>query len=334
MAVSIPYMSDMTESADHWERLGRYLAGESSPEESVAMRRWLEEHPDQARIVDAVDAAAARSARAAEPDVDAALARVRARPLQPAEKPRRPFAPFGRRVELIGIAASVLLVAGVFLFQRLDVLRLPAPEVAYHTGIGQRDSVRLEDGSTVLLGPASRVTVRDRDITLSGEAYFRVVHDGARPFTVRAGAAVIRDIGTEFSVQSDTGRNVRVVVQEGAVELSHVSDTVMLHPGDVGVVAQSGRVEASRGTATSDDLAWTRGQLVFRDAAVREVAADLRRWYGVQLRVTDSSLLARRYSGSFVNETPEAVLDVIALVLDVRVERRGDTAYLSPTRRR
>ncbi len=98
----------------------------------------------------------------------------------------------------------------------------------------------------------------------------------------------------------------------------------------MGVVARGGRVQVSRGTATADDLAWTRGQLVFRDAPVGEVAEDLRRWYGVELRVTDSALLARHFTGTFVAEPRDRVVDVIALALGARVERRGDTTYLTP----
>jgi transmembrane sensor len=140
---------------------------------------------------------------------------------------------------------------------------------------------------------------------------------------------MIRDIGTAFSVHSDHVTEVRVVVREGSVQLSRDADSVVLGPGDVGVLS-SGRVRAQRGAATPDDLAWTQGRLVFRDAAVGELGADLRRWYGVELRVTDSTLLSRHFTGSFTGEGSARVLDVIALALGARVDRRGDTVYLRP----
>ena len=182
------------------------------------------------------------------------------------------------------------------------------------------------------------MTVHGREVALVGEAYFVVTHDALRPFTVRAGGAVIRDIGTEFSVRSDGRGLVRVVVREGSVQLSHPRDSVVLSPrdsvvlsrGDVGTIASDGRLSASRGAATDDDLAWTRGQLVFKDASVAELGADLRRWYGVELRVTDSALLRRHFTGSFVDESPSRVLDVIAIALGARAERRGDTVYIRP----
>lgn len=321
----------MTEPSADWDKLGRYLAGESSPGEAAEVRRWLETHPSDARVLAALDAAT-RQISAERVDVEAALRRVKGRPVAAAPKSPARFARYSMRVEAIAAAAAILLVAGVFLFRRIDVARQPATLITYSTGIGQRDSIQLSDGTTVLLGPASRVAVRNRHVELTGEAYFKVVHDDARPFTVRAGDATIRDVGTEFSVHSDAsgGGPVRVVVREGSVELTYAADVVTLSPGDVGVVARGGRVQASRGTATADDLAWTRGQLVFRNAPVSELAGDLRRWYGVELRVTDSALLARHFTGTFVAEPRSRVVDVIALALGARVERRGDTTYLIP----
>ena len=195
-----------------------------------------------------------------------------------------------------------------------------------------RDSLLLGDGRRVLLGPSSRLVARGREVELTGEAYFTVVHDPKRPFTVRAGGAVIRDIGTAFSVHSDGGGDqaVRVVVREGSVQLGGTVDSVVLSPGDVGVLESGGRTRASRGAATDDDIAWTRGRLVFRDASVAELGADLRRWHGVELRVTDSALLRRHFTGSFVAEPTSRVLEVIALALGARVERRGDTAFIRP----
>jgi transmembrane sensor len=236
---------------------------------------------------------------------------------------------FMSRIEFVAAAAAIILVAGVFVFRRPDASRQPAPEVAYQTGVGQRDSVTLDDGSVVHLGPASRIVVRDRDVTLTGNGYFRVAHDTSRPFVVHANGIQVRDIGTEFGVDADSGRPVRVVVREGVVALRNGTDSVVLNQGDVGVAPRDGRVQASRGTASADDVAWMQGRLVFRDASLEDVAEDLRRWYGVELRVTDNALLRRVFTGSFTSETADRVLEAIGLALGASVERRGDIAFVS-----
>jgi transmembrane sensor len=112
------------------------------------------------------------------------------------------------------------------------------------------------------------------------------------------------------------------------VEIRHASDSITLRPGDIGVVS-GGRVAARRGAATPDDLAWLSGRLVFRDAPITEVGADLRRWYGVELRVSDTALLQRHFTGAFAGDPADRVLEVLALALGARVDRRGDTAFFS-----
>ena len=313
----------MTSSGMNWDRIARYLAGEAAPQEAAEVRRWLDEHRSDGEVVAALDRLT-RSIRGGELDVETALTQVKARPT-----PRRTkvtAVPHGwrrwmRKTELLAAAAVVLLVAGVFLLRQF---RSDTALVTYSTAVGQRDSVRLEDGSLVLLGPGTRVAVRGREIDLTGEAFFRVVHDD-RPFIVRAGESVIRDIGTEFSVQALDAAAVRVVVQEGSVALSRGADSVLLRQGDVGEVTGD-RVQAVSGGATAEDFAWMRGELVFRDTPMSRVASDLRRWYGVEVRMADT-LLQRRFTGTFTTESRERVLDVIATALPARVERRGDTAY-------
>jgi transmembrane sensor len=328
--VFIPYIQRTVtpSSTPDWDIIGRYLAGESSPVEVATIRRWLEEHPEDARMMAALDGAA-RQAANPRLDVEDALQRVKSRAQSGARKAVFRFAAFAA-------VAAALLVAAVLMPRSRDG-RVAAPLV-FSTTVGQRDSLRLPDGSQVVLGPASRIEYRQgagRTVNLSGQALFKVGHDPVRPFSVHAADVVIRDIGTEFSVHTDDASGpVRVVVHDGIVEVT-AANTMTLNRGDVGVVTTVGVVRASRGAESSDDLAWTSGRLVFRNAPVAELVADLRRWYGVELRVTDSALLARHFTGSFQSEPVDRVLDVISLALGARVEQRRDTAILKavPARR-
>jgi transmembrane sensor len=87
-----------------------------------------------------------------------------------------------------------------------------------------------------------------------------------------------------------------------------------------------------RGAATDDDVSWLRGRLVYRDAPLAHVRADLRRWYGLELVLADSALAARHLTASFAGEPPDEVLRVIGLALGAAIERRGDTAVVRPRR--
>lgn len=332
-----------------WEVLARFMAGESPADEANAVRAWLAENPARHDVLRALDSALAPvAAPPAGLDVEAALRKVHARmdepeierPVLPFRAPMRTAAPVPRRRVpapwLRAAAAIVLLLGAWFGWQALRGGGSPSP-IAYSTGVGQRDSVRLPDGTTVILGPASRLTLapgygeKARDVELHGEALFNVTHDNARPFTVRAGRGWVRDIGTTFSVEADPGAPLRVVVTSGAVALRATEEPgngeLVLRQGDRATLSD-GRMTAERAGATADDLAWTRGRLVFRDAPLEQVSAELRRWYGIELRAGDATVAGRRLTASFEGEPPDRVLRVIGLALGADVALRGDTAVL------
>ena len=335
--------------ADPWEAVGRVLAGECADDERRQVRGWLDAHPAEARFVDAVARATPPESAPAGLDVEAALRQVRARldapdiAADPASvvrplRPRRTTAPARRRwpAALAALAAAAVLLLAVL--ARPDGSAGRAARTLATT-VGQRDSLRLPDGSRVVLGPASRLVVaagygdEERTVELSGEAFFDVAHDERRPFVVRAGGASVRDLGTAFVVRS-AGDEVRVAVTEGAVLLGAAdarSAPVRLDAGDRGALRPSGAPEVARGVVTADDVAWTQGRLVFRDAPLAEVAVALRRWYGVELTVADEALAGRTLTAEFTGEPVERVLEVVGLALGARVERRGDTATVHAT---
>ena len=74
-----------------------------------------------------------------------------------------------------------------------------------------------------------------------------------------------------------------------------------------------------------------RDSLVFREAPISEVSSDLRRWYGIALRVEDTSLRRRHLTMTIAGDPVDRVLRMIGLQLGAVVERRGDSAILRPS---
>lgn len=344
---------DSAAPSTDWEALARYLAGESSEEESERMGQWLKEHKADAALVVALDKATVGLALDADDniDVDGALARVverrdstavdavvrAARPPRELRYSRRTASTW--RAAAILAAAAAVVVAARLVLQRGEGERSPSGDVGrtFATPIGRRDSLRLPDGGRVVLGPASRLVVAadygraTREVELHGEAYFDVVHDTTRSFIVRAGEASVRDVGTSFGVRADSGRFVQVVVTSGSVMLHSAASAdrgVLLAAGDVGTVQRDGRVTSGHTATAGQYLAWMRDSLVFRDASLAEVSEELRRWYGVVLRVEDSTLADRHLTMTFAGDPLDRVLRVIGLGLGADIERRGDTAIV------
>jgi transmembrane sensor len=326
-----------------WDRIARYLAGEAEPREAESTRRWLEADAERLAMVNTLQAALVNVSRedSRRLEVESALRKVKSefdRTKSPSvsaiagrDNQGWVFTPY------LKAAAVLLVLAGGTFFWR-DIIGSGGDSVArtYATTVGERRQFRLADGTGVVLGPESRLIVdrrsSDRSVILEGDGYFTVVHDAGHPFTVRVGAIKIQDVGTAFSVQTDEAGGIRVAVASGSVALgpreSDRASAEVLRARDRATVKSSGLVGIERSAVSDDDLAWVQGRLVFRDAPIIQVGAELYRWYGVRLRVADSTLSNLHLTASFSGESVDRVLNVIALSLGAHIERQGNVATL------
>jgi transmembrane sensor len=242
------------------------------------------------------------------------------------------------RPHWIAAAAAVLVVgAGVswrLLHVRPRVEATPVERVAT-TGVGERLTIRLADSSVIILGPVSTMRYAGRTVALEGIADFNVVHDATRPFRVRAKNAVVTDVGTEFVVRAyaaDSG--VDVSVTSGIVAVSGgASDSVELRAGDVAFVRANGRTAKVAGTSAQTLAAWVDGRLVFDDVPLSTVAAELGRWFDVQIRIPDPQSARRRVSAVYNQPTLPGVLEAITATLPLRYQREGNVVTIFPATR-
>jgi transmembrane sensor len=246
--------------------------------------------------------------------------------------------------DLIAVAAGVVVaVIGVrVVSSRAKPLR--GPGVAeYATAVAERATVTLTDGTRVVLGPAShlQVSIRPdggaRDVYLAGEAMFSVHHDAARLFTVHTRSAETRDVGTTFGVRAYDGEpGTRVVVSEGEVAVRRRgmdgaaarADSVLLSAGELGGVDANGDLQSAERVTVQHYLGWTNGELVFDYTPLGEALPELGRWYGLDVRLADSSLASRRISATFTTESPTEVLTLLGKILGLAFERRGQVVVV------
>ena len=310
--------------------LGRYLDGSALPEERVAVERWIGGDAERRAAIDVLRAAwDVEADRLGAPyDVDAAWDRF--------TRVRRPARVRSRLLTLAaGVVLAMLGAGGAWWLSRTlrPVAQAPATR-EYVTPRGRRAVFRLLDGTEITLNADSRLRAavtlgdRQRDVYLEGEAYFRVVHDAARPFVVHTAGGTIRDLGTAFSVRAygDAARE-RVAVVEGAVALA----ATPLRAGQVAIRlrAGDGTVRVLRGARVSDEVAWTRGRLVFASVPLGEAAQALSRWYDLDVRVADPELARRPVTGSYGDEPVAQVLTLITAAVGAHYEWEGRTVTLS-----
>lgn len=312
-----------------WELLFRYLGGECTPSERTEFERWLAADPEHLALLES-------AALAGERVLAAGSAVGRGTPASRRTAPARPMA---------FLAAAVLaVVLGGVVALRVAALRKASGIVQYdvaRTGRGQRGTLRLSDGTRVILGPSStlrhpsRFGEQARDVELTGEAYFEVVHDARRPFRVHAGGATAEDLGTAFGVRAFPDDSVvRVVVAKGMVSLTRTDSGAALRPqrrgtvlraGELGQLAAGGAIPSVEQVDVDAYLGWMRGELAFDDTPLAEAMAQLGRTYDREVRIGDGSLARRRVTGRFRGEPLSAVLAALEQTLGVRFERDGDT---------
>jgi transmembrane sensor len=317
-----------------WDLLFRYLGKECTAEERVRFEAWLAADAKRRVIIEAATVAAGRT-----------LASM------PASSPPPRFvvsrgAPRRQSTWAFAAAACLMLVAGGTLLWRAHGASVsaseavPALQVAT-TRRGALDTLLLHDGSRVVLGAASILrypatfTGRSRDVYLTGEGYFEVVHDSQRPFRVHAGDATAEDLGTAFGVRAYAKDSVvQVVVAEGAVALgaarSEATHAAVLTRGQLGRLAKGSAVASVQQVNLDAYLGWTKGRLVFDETPLAEVAVQLERWYGTEFRIADTSHATHQLTASFANKSLPEVLAILSQTLDLRFERRGDTIVMHP----
>jgi transmembrane sensor len=242
----------------------------------------------------------------------------------PARRQRRPMLRYA-------VAASVLAVAlGLGLFSGLN--HPGAYRAEFATAPGERKHVALPDGSVIDLNSRSRLQVRyeqdRRVIELSaGEAMFSVEHDGSRPFIVEAGSGRVTVTGTRFDVRRDATQT-RVAVEQGTVKVQgrHAPDNefINLTAGLGTLVDAQGKVLPAYAVNPAQLTAWRNGKLVFNNASLGEVAAEVSRYRDKPLTVSQPNVASLRLTSVFKSDDTDALLKALPSILPVTVRTLAD----------
>jgi len=151
------------------------------------------------------------------------------------------------------------------------------------------------------------------------------------PFVVRTGSVTTRVLGTTFGIRKyPTDRETRVTVTAGKVTTSGRAAHIVVTAGMMAQVTDSTvtSMTIDAETATS----WTRSVLVFHDAAVSTVLAELGEWYGYNFRIEDTSVTRRHVTATFKLSTFGETLEDLGELLDVTMSVRDTIVTLRPRR--
>jgi len=223
------------------------------------------------------------------------------------------------------IAAGAMALAALGL---ISVWTLNRPH-SYATGVGEQRTLRLADGSRVILDTDSRVDIRlranRRSVTLvSGQAFFNVEGDPARPFVVTAGETTVTAVGTRFDVRR-LGQGAKVTLIEGRVDVGTSSASKpawSLTPGQQVVTAR--RRPEIRSVDAARETSWTAGRLIFAATPIREAVAEVSRYSDRRIELKDTGIAQIPVSGAFDTGDTDAFIAALSDLYGVTASRRPD----------
>ena len=324
---------------DH-ELLVRYLSGDTTAPERRRVDEWLTADSKNQRYAEDLRRLWERSAAAgdfAAFDAEVDWRQVRARINPDWGKEDRPPVRLGNRwPSWQRIAAAVVVLLGLVLGLG-DPVRQYFSKGEKSTTAGMEPvQITLSDGTKVHLNAGARLrhpehfSGEQRAVTLTGEAFFEVAENKAKPFVITTGAVTTRVLGTSFVVNAPREDSVLVTVLTGKVALSEIGQEggrLEMSPGERGTYRKGRLVKSPN--PDPNFRSWQTGTLTFRNTPLPTVVRDLERHYRKPIRIGSAPLNGCQLTSSFSHQTLPEVLAELQLVLPLRIETRGDTVLLT-----
>ncbi len=302
--------------------LSRYLDGSYSPDDYQQLKSWFEKQDS----TEALDALIQKNWQEFEEQIpgknlDFILQKVQRQIYLNEKKQTKSLWHFYRQVAAVLLFPILLLTAYLFLNNQ------QAPDTAWaeiHSPIGARTQFQLPDGSSGWLNSGSTihypVNFTNRQVKVTGEAFFDVKPSSKNKFVVQTPALEITVLGTKFNVSAYSEDDfTEVVLEEGSVKLDGKGSTFSesLSPDERFVFDAEQKTGRIVPVDASLHSAWKEGKLVFRDEPLSSVLKDMERWYNVRFVMEDEQLQNHLYQATFQNETLEEVLKLLAFTAPI-----------------
>jgi hypothetical protein len=178
--------------------------------------------------------------------------------------------------------------------------------IAYNTVTtpkGYQYHVVLPDGSKVWLNAASSIkfptefTGAQRDVEMTGEAYFEVAKNPAMPFIVKTSREEVKVLGTHFSIMAyDDEPVLRTSLLEGSIMLTSQKTVKLLKPGNQAILNAHGDVNVITEGDMGEAIAWKNGLFQFKDAGIEGIMRQAARWYDVDIHY-QGKIPTRQFTG-------------------------------------
>ena len=253
--------------------------------------------------------------------------------------------PFLKRLYFpIASAAAVvaLLIASYIAYcVGSDMIIRRMGDIVVEAPYGAKTELCLPDSTRVWLNAGSRLVysqsfgIKERSLSLEGEAYFEVHKRVDMPFDVRTKELGVQVLGTKFNFRNyEDDMAASVNLMEGKVALDNLMDAkqtlTYLKPLEKAVLnKQTGRLEVSR-SRVRDAIEWTHDNLFFDELPLEDIVRELNRSYDVRIRIADESLKHVHFYATFnrKEQSISKVLGILTATHQIYYTEEGDEILL------
>ncbi len=237
------------------------------------------------------------------------------------------------------VLLPIILGLGVYYFTRESVEREFASNIyTIETANGERMRITLPDGTRVQVSANSIFSYpavfgrKNREVNLSGEAFFDVMHNPDQPFIVKTKEISVKVLGTKFNLNAYPGEQfAEASLVEGKIEAFLNRDhtkRMEVNPNEkVRYDYAKAGFEHSK-TDLEVETAWTRGELYFQSENMHIILPKLERYFGVKFHIAGRSpdrALTASYRETDVND----ILRNLAIHYRFSYTKNGDIIYLN-----
>ena len=237
----------------------------------------------------------------------------------------------------IGIVAAVLVAGGIYYVDRLGdegavTGALNAPDARTHlAATAQLAIVTLDDGTRVMLTPESKLIVPKqfgelmRAVKLEGEATFTVTPGKSKQFEVRAANTKTLVTGTVLTVRNFPAESSVVIALKDGSAIVKVGDSTRTVGAGQAVFVKNSRMREPTAPELQEATSWNDKTLTIANRSLRDVLPQLKRWYGVDIKVLDLPLLDRPVSLQASLDSPKEAISGVEKSANVKFGYEGKT---------
>ena len=275
----------------------------------------------------------------ADPKMDEEISNRLYEHIRTAISPKKNFrlTPTAWKRTLRWVAVFILPVISAFsiYFLMTNSIENNAALITITADKGEKAEITLADGSRAWINSGSSLSYsetfnrKERNVYLTGEAYFEVAKDTKHPFTVKTKEMDIQALGTSFNVSAyDDEQFSSSVLLEGKVKVTAYGQECILEENERALYNKTNHTLSTDRVYASDFVEWKNGNLYFRNRSFEEIANTLSRVFNVDISFASDELRTIRFSGTLGSSSIRNTLDILSLTSPMRYEMNGTTIEL------